>query len=61
MNDPISIVGVSVLTGLVSTLGTVAALKVHITYLRESVAKLEKAVTRAHKRIDEHEKLHRSG
>lgn len=46
----------SVLTGIVSTMGTVKALGIHITYLRESIAKLEQAVERAHTRIDELEK-----
>lgn len=42
----------AVITGGFSTITTVAALKVHINYLRESIARHEKAITRAHGRID---------
>lgn len=38
--------------GIVSTLGTVKALNVHISYLREQLNKVEKATERAHERID---------
>lgn len=53
MNDVLVIVGTSVFTGLVSTLGTVAALRVHIIYLREHIGRHEKTIERAHSRIDE--------
>jgi uncharacterized protein (DUF3084 family) len=43
---------VAVVTGGVSAFGTVAALKVHITYLREHVARLDATTARAHVRID---------
>lgn len=49
----------AVVSGLVSSLGTIAALKVHITYLRETLERHEKAIQRAHDRLDEHEKAHR--
>ncbi|NIB44733.1 hypothetical protein HBA55_34455 [Pseudomaricurvus alkylphenolicus] len=55
----ISTILVSVATGVVSTTGTVIALKVHITYLREAIARHEAAITRAHARIDTIER-HRS-
>lgn len=53
MNDVLVIVGTSVFTGLVSTLGTVAALRVHIMYLREHITRHETTIQRAHTRIDE--------
>lgn len=39
-------------TGVTSTALTIAALRVHIQYLRETVTRLEGAIERAHKRID---------
>lgn len=51
-----SIITSSVLSGLVSSIGTVKALGVHITYLKESVTRLDAAIERAHKRIDSIEK-----
>jgi hypothetical protein len=42
----------SAFTGLISTLGTVAALNVHISYLREAVEDNRKSIARAHTRID---------
>lgn len=42
----------AVIAGLVSTLGTVKALGVHITYLNQAIARLEAAIQRAHERID---------
>jgi hypothetical protein len=47
---------VAVITGGISSFGTVAALKVHITYLREHVERLDRTTTRAHARIDGLEK-----
>lgn len=49
-----SVIVSSVLTGIVSTIGTVKALNVHISYLREQQAETKKAVERAHERLDEH-------
>ncbi|MBR9791218.1 MAG: hypothetical protein GYB58_05650 [Gammaproteobacteria bacterium] len=43
-------------TGIVSTLGTVAALKVHISYITQTMIRLEKSIERAHTRIDEHDR-----
>lgn len=51
-----SVIVSSVLTGIVSTMGTVKALGVHITYLRESITRLDAAIERAHKRIDDLER-----
>jgi len=42
----------AVVTGGFSAATTVIALKVHIVYLRESLARQEKAIERAHDRID---------
>lgn len=42
----------AVVTGAIAAFGTVAALKVHITYLREHIDRLYAASTRAHTRID---------
>ena len=38
--------------GLVSSLGTVAALKVHISYLKENLDRVDRSVQRAHGRLD---------
>lgn len=56
MNDILQIIVTSVVTGLVSTLATVAALKTHILYLREHITRHEKTIERAHYRIDEWER-----
>lgn len=55
-----AIIITSVLTGGLSAVTTVAALKVHVQYLRESIEQLRaaddkqaKAIERAHQRIDE--------
>ncbi|NIB44756.1 hypothetical protein HBA55_34570 [Pseudomaricurvus alkylphenolicus] len=47
----------SAVTGGVSTFATVVALKVHINYLREAIARHEAAITRAHARIDSMERV----
>lgn len=49
--------------GGVSSLVTISALRVHINYLRETVGKLEGAVSRAHKRIDglEYDRIRKHG
>lgn len=60
MTEVQTMIVASVITGLVSSLGTVAALKVHISYLKESIAELKNTTLRAHQRIDEHEKLLRN-
>ncbi|MBT3041980.1 MAG: hypothetical protein KME67_03890 [Candidatus Thiodiazotropha sp. (ex Codakia orbicularis)] len=44
-------IGAGVASGLSSTLATVAALRVHISYLRTNVEKNEAAIKRAHERI----------
>lgn len=51
--DSLEIVGAIVGTGASSAAMTVVALRVHIQYLRESVARQERAIQRAHERIDE--------
>ena len=43
-------------TGAISTVATVISLRVHISYLRESITRIEQATTRAHVRIDHIEK-----
>lgn len=43
--------------GVVSSLGTIAALRVHISYINETLKRHEKAIERAHQRADEHDKL----
>lgn len=45
-----------VITGGFSAATTVIALKVHIVYLREHVERHERAIERAHSRIDDIEK-----
>jgi len=47
----------AVITGLVSTLGTVKALNVHISYLNKGLERLELAIQRAHERIDQLERV----
>ncbi len=56
MDQVVTIIISSALTGIISSVATMAGLKVHITYLRESVGELKSAVTRAHERIDRLEK-----
>ena len=43
---------IAVITGAVSSFGTVKALHVHISYLKDITNKLEQALARAHERID---------
>jgi len=52
-NELLMILISSGLTGIVSTVGTVKALSVHINYLKKSVDDNCKAIERAHQRIDE--------
>lgn len=40
------------ITGIISTVTTVIALRVHLKYLIESIERHEKAIARAHDRID---------
>ncbi len=42
----------AVVAGLVSTLGTVKALGVHITYINKELTRLDAALQHAHQRID---------
>ena len=58
MIDIIPIVLTSVVTGVLSTVGTVAALRIHIIYIRENLARNETAINRAHARIDALEGRH---
>lgn len=48
-------IGASVATGLVSTVSTVAALRVHIKYLRKQGDKHERRMTSAEKRLASNE------
>lgn len=54
--DIVSIIVTAVVTGGISTITTVGALKVHINYLRELLARQEKMIIRAHARIDDLDK-----
>ncbi len=49
----ITMIITALVTGGFSTFTTVIALKVHINYLREAINRHEKAITRAHNRIDQ--------
>ena len=49
----LTIIYTAIVTGGVSAIATVGALKVHINYLREGQERNERAIARAHKRIDE--------
>ena len=51
-NDLILALIVATVTGGVSTLTTVVALRVHIMYLRDGLKRVEQNATRAHQRID---------
>ncbi len=55
-NEIATVVITAIVTGTASTIGTVAALKVHINYLRESISLHHQAITRAHMRLDDIEK-----
>lgn len=52
----VTTIAVAVITGLTSAAGTIAALRVHIMYLKERSEKNESAIVRAHERIDTLEK-----
>lgn len=49
----LTIVYTAIVTGGVSAIATVGALRVHINYLREGQTRNERAISRAHERIDE--------
>jgi len=51
-NDILMIIGSSGLTGILSTVGTVKALNIHINYLRKQADENKAAIERAHHRID---------
>lgn len=50
--DIIKIVITAFATGAISTLATVKALGVHISYLKEHIQRHEHTIQRAHERID---------
>lgn len=50
--DIIKILITAFSTGAVSTLATVKALHVHITYINNRLDRQEQTITRAHERID---------
>jgi hypothetical protein len=52
----VKIVLTSAITGGISTFATVKALNVHINYINRALVRLDKAVLRAHERIDSLEK-----
>jgi hypothetical protein len=58
--DTLEIIGTIAATGASSAGMTIAALRVHILYLRETVHRHNRAIERAHERIDalEKEKKH---
>lgn len=43
----------AVLSGAISAMSAVAAIRVHISWLEKSVSELKQSLTRAHQRIDE--------
>ncbi|MFV1873476.1 MAG: hypothetical protein ACMZ64_09170 [Oleiphilus sp.] len=53
----IMVIITSILTGGFSAISTVMALKVHIAYIRESLARHEAAIERAHVRLDSVERV----
>jgi len=57
MSDQVLIFATAVLTGAISAGGasilTVAGLRVHVEYLKQATENNDKAITRAHSRIDE--------
>ena len=56
LENVLEIIFTAVATGVISTMGTVVALRVHIFYIRETLNRHEAAITRAHVRIDQHER-----
>lgn len=48
---------VAAITGGISTFATVTALRVHISYLKENLDRVDEKGTRAHSRIDDLEKI----
>lgn len=57
--EVIKIIITAVATGAISAFTTVSALRVHINYLRESLARNEIAIVRAHDRIDNIERANK--
>lgn len=53
MNDIVQIILTAVVTGLVSSIGTVAALRVHVTYLREAIKRHDEELKDVNKRVNE--------
>ena len=56
MDPMISAILAAAGTGIFSAVVTVAAMKVHIAYIRETLEKHYQTISRAHQRIDELEK-----
>lgn len=48
--------GASVVTGVLASVGTVKGLSIHITYLREGLARVDRTASRAHYRLDKIER-----
>ena len=55
LENVLEIIFTAGVTGVISTMGTVVALRVHIFYIRETLNRHEEAIRRAHERIDSHE------
>ena len=53
MDQALEIVLTAAVTGIVSTISTVIALRVHIVWIRETLKRHEKAIQRAHERADD--------
>jgi hypothetical protein len=51
-NEIMLVLVTAAITGALSTVGTVIALRVHIGYLRDHIDKIEANLTRVHTRID---------
>jgi len=51
-NQIVMVILASIITGAISTIGTIAALRVHITYLKEMLKKTDEKGTRAHSRLN---------
>lgn len=55
--DVFVVIITSILTGGFSAISTVLSLKVHISYIRETLARHEQAIERAHIRLDSVERV----
>ena len=51
-DEMLTILMTAAITGALSTIGTVIALRVHIFYLRDHINRIEQNVNTVHKRID---------